>query len=82
MNEKLLTPLARADIATELHPYTDARLHERDSIGRRLHERVGASHRRLARNRESRWLSSHGRVHPDEVVACSPELMLVRERKP
>lgn len=22
-----------------------------------------------------------GRVHPDEVVACSPELMLVRERK-
>jgi sporulation protein YlmC with PRC-barrel domain len=22
-----------------------------------------------------------GRVHPDEVVACSPELMLIRERK-
>ena len=29
MNEKLSTPLARADIATELHPYTDARLHEK-----------------------------------------------------
>jgi sporulation protein YlmC with PRC-barrel domain len=24
----------------------------------------------------------HGRIHPDEVVACSPELMLIRERKP
>jgi 4-aminobutyrate---pyruvate transaminase len=29
MNEKSLGPLARADIATELHPYTDARLHEK-----------------------------------------------------
>ena len=28
MNETVLNPLARADIATELHPYTDARLHE------------------------------------------------------
>jgi 4-aminobutyrate--pyruvate transaminase len=28
MNDKLSHPLARADIATELHPYTDARLHE------------------------------------------------------
>ena len=23
----------------------------------------------------------HGRIHPDEVVNCSAELMLVRERK-
>jgi 4-aminobutyrate---pyruvate transaminase len=29
MNEKLSSSLARADIATELHPYTDARLHEK-----------------------------------------------------
>jgi 4-aminobutyrate--pyruvate transaminase len=28
MNKNLNNPLARADIATELHPYTDARLHE------------------------------------------------------
>jgi len=28
MNQNLSNPLARADIATELHPYTDARLHE------------------------------------------------------
>jgi 4-aminobutyrate--pyruvate transaminase len=28
MNTNLSNPLARADIATELHPYTDARLHE------------------------------------------------------
>ncbi|MFI4895327.1 MAG: aspartate aminotransferase family protein [Steroidobacterales bacterium] len=28
MNDTLTTALARADIATELHPYTDARLHE------------------------------------------------------
>ena len=29
MNQNLSNPLARADVATELHPYTDARLHER-----------------------------------------------------
>jgi 4-aminobutyrate--pyruvate transaminase len=29
MNEELSSSLARADIATELHPYTDARLHEK-----------------------------------------------------
>ncbi|HEV7986017.1 MAG TPA: aspartate aminotransferase family protein [Steroidobacteraceae bacterium] len=28
MNKNLSSPLARTDIATELHPYTDARLHE------------------------------------------------------
>jgi 4-aminobutyrate--pyruvate transaminase len=28
MDDKLSNPLMRADIATELHPYTDARLHE------------------------------------------------------
>ena len=28
MNQNLSNPLARADVATELHPYTDARLHE------------------------------------------------------
>jgi 4-aminobutyrate--pyruvate transaminase len=28
MTDKLSNPLIRADIATELHPYTDARLHE------------------------------------------------------
>jgi 4-aminobutyrate--pyruvate transaminase len=28
MNDKILSPLARADVATELHPYTDARSHE------------------------------------------------------
>jgi 4-aminobutyrate--pyruvate transaminase len=28
MTDKPIHPLARADIATELHPYTDARLHE------------------------------------------------------
>ncbi|MGA8706549.1 MAG: aspartate aminotransferase family protein [Steroidobacteraceae bacterium] len=28
MNKNLSNPLARADVATELHPYTDARLHE------------------------------------------------------
>jgi sporulation protein YlmC with PRC-barrel domain len=34
----------------------------------------------LLRNAEGAW-RRHGRVHPDEVVSCSPELMLVRERK-
>jgi sporulation protein YlmC with PRC-barrel domain len=34
----------------------------------------------LLRNARGAW-RRHGRVHPDEVVACSPELMLVRERK-
>ena len=29
MNKNLSNPLARADVATELHPYTDARLHEK-----------------------------------------------------
>lgn len=29
MNKNLSNPLARADIATELHPYTDARVHEK-----------------------------------------------------
>src|SRR5215831_7451452 len=30
MNETVMNPLARADIATELHPYTDARQHEQN----------------------------------------------------
>jgi sporulation protein YlmC with PRC-barrel domain len=34
----------------------------------------------LLRNAKGAW-RRHGRVHPDEVVSCSPELMLVRERK-
>ena len=34
----------------------------------------------LLRNAQGPW-RRHGRVHPDEVVTCSPELMLVRERK-
>ena len=29
MNKNLSNPLSRTDIATELHPYTDARLHEK-----------------------------------------------------
>jgi 4-aminobutyrate--pyruvate transaminase len=29
MSDRILNSLARADIATELHPYTDARLHEK-----------------------------------------------------
>ena len=29
MNKNLSNPLARADVATELHPYTDARMHEK-----------------------------------------------------
>jgi len=29
MNKNLSNPLARTDVATELHPYTDARLHEK-----------------------------------------------------
>ena len=33
----------------------------------------------LLRNAHGAWRRG-GRVHPDEVVACSPELMLVRER--
>jgi sporulation protein YlmC with PRC-barrel domain len=33
----------------------------------------------LLRNASGAW-RRHGRVHPDEVVNCSPELMLVRER--
>ena len=37
MNDPLSNPLARADIATELHPYTDARLHEQ--IGPTMIER-------------------------------------------
>lgn len=32
----------------------------------------------LLRNARGAW-RRHGRVHPDEVVACSSELMLVRE---
>jgi uncharacterized protein YrrD len=34
----------------------------------------------LLRNATGMW-RRHGRIHPDEVVACSPELMLIRERK-
>jgi sporulation protein YlmC with PRC-barrel domain len=34
----------------------------------------------LLRNATGAW-RRHGRIHPDEVVTCSPELMLVRERK-
>ncbi|TME43068.1 MAG: hypothetical protein E6I75_01875 [Chloroflexi bacterium] len=34
----------------------------------------------LLRNPSGAWRRG-GRVHPDEVVSCSPELMLVRERK-
>ena len=34
----------------------------------------------LLRKAQGAW-RRHGRVHPDEVVSCSPELMLVRERK-
>ncbi len=34
----------------------------------------------LLRNASGAWRRS-GRVHPDEVVACSAELMLIRERK-
>jgi sporulation protein YlmC with PRC-barrel domain len=34
----------------------------------------------LLRKAQGAW-RRHRRVHPDEVVACSPELMLVRERK-
>ena len=34
----------------------------------------------LLRGAKGAW-RRHGRVHPDEVVSCSPELMLVRERK-
>ncbi|MDQ6670821.1 MAG: hypothetical protein M3069_08730 [Chloroflexota bacterium] len=33
----------------------------------------------LLRKARGAW-RRHGRIHPDEVVACSPELMLVRER--
>ncbi|MBV8713567.1 MAG: PRC-barrel domain-containing protein [Chloroflexi bacterium] len=34
----------------------------------------------LLRKASGAWKRA-GRVHPDEVVVCSPELMLVRERK-
>ena len=34
----------------------------------------------LLRNATGAW-RRHGRIHPDEVVTCSPELMLIRERK-
>jgi sporulation protein YlmC with PRC-barrel domain len=34
----------------------------------------------LLRNAGGAW-RRRGRIHPDEVVTCSPELMLVRERK-
>jgi uncharacterized protein YrrD len=34
----------------------------------------------LLRNARGAW-RRHGRVHPDEVVTCSPELMLIRERR-
>jgi sporulation protein YlmC with PRC-barrel domain len=35
----------------------------------------------LLRNAAGAWRRK-GRIHPDEVVNCSPELMLVRERGP
>jgi sporulation protein YlmC with PRC-barrel domain len=34
----------------------------------------------LLRNASGAW-RRRGRIHPDEVVMCSPELMLIRERK-
>jgi sporulation protein YlmC with PRC-barrel domain len=34
----------------------------------------------LLRNANGVW-RRHGRVHPEEVLTCSPELMLIRERK-
>jgi uncharacterized protein YrrD len=34
----------------------------------------------VLRNAAGAW-RRRGRVHPDEVVACSPELMLIRDRK-
>src|SRR5438552_13635956 len=34
----------------------------------------------LLRNATGAW-RRRGRIHPDEVVTCSPELMLIRERK-
>jgi sporulation protein YlmC with PRC-barrel domain len=34
----------------------------------------------LLRNTTGAW-NRVGRIHPDEVVVCSPELMLIRERK-
>lgn len=34
----------------------------------------------VLRNARGAWRRD-GRIHPDEVVACSPELMLIRERK-
>jgi sporulation protein YlmC with PRC-barrel domain len=34
----------------------------------------------LLRKATGAW-RRRGRIHPDEVVACSPELMLIRERK-
>jgi uncharacterized protein YrrD len=34
----------------------------------------------LLRKAKGAW-RRHGRIHPDEVVACSPELMLVRARR-
>jgi sporulation protein YlmC with PRC-barrel domain len=33
----------------------------------------------LLRNASGAW-RRHGRIRPDEVVSCSPELMLIRER--
>jgi sporulation protein YlmC with PRC-barrel domain len=35
----------------------------------------------LLRKASGAW-RRRGRIHPDEVVTCSPELMLIRERKP
>jgi sporulation protein YlmC with PRC-barrel domain len=34
----------------------------------------------LLKNASGAW-RRHGRIHPDEVVTCSAELMLIRERK-
>jgi sporulation protein YlmC with PRC-barrel domain len=34
----------------------------------------------VLRNASGAW-RRHGRIHPDEVVTASPELMLIRERK-
>jgi sporulation protein YlmC with PRC-barrel domain len=34
----------------------------------------------MLRNASGAW-RRRGRIHPDEVVVCSPELMLIRERK-
>jgi len=56
-----------------------------DKVGRivdaELDDQTLAVKAYLLRNAKGAW-HRHGRIHPDEVVACSTELMLVRGRKP